>query len=72
MIDSLQNSPIFWIATALAIGFIASIIGGAVGGIFTGGKALGNELAAMMGSLYGPLAGVSGVALALVILAIAG
>jgi hypothetical protein len=53
---------------ALAIGIAASIAGGALGGILVGGKALGNELAAMMGGFYGPLAGSGGVALALIAL----
>jgi hypothetical protein len=55
---------------ALAIGIVASVAGGALGGILVGGKALGNELAAMMGSFYGPLAGSGGVALALLALKI--
>jgi hypothetical protein len=50
---------------ALAVGIVASIAGGALGGILVGGKILGNELAAMMGGFYGPLAGSGGVALAL-------
>jgi hypothetical protein len=53
---------------ALAIGILASIAGGAVGGVLVGGKHLGNELAAMMGAFYGPLAGSGGVALALIAL----
>ncbi|MCL2429037.1 MAG: hypothetical protein FWD12_07370 [Alphaproteobacteria bacterium] len=53
---------------ALAIGVVASVAGGALGGILVGGKALGNELAAMMGSFYGPLAGSGGVAVALLAL----
>jgi hypothetical protein len=53
---------------ALAIGIVASIAGGAFGGVLVGGKHLGNELAAMMGGFYGPLAGSGGVVLALVAL----
>jgi hypothetical protein len=53
---------------ALAIGILASIAGGAVGGVLVGGKHLGNELAAMMGGCYGPLAGSGGVVLGLVAL----
>jgi hypothetical protein len=45
---------------ALIIGLVCSGIGGAIGGIAIGGKSLGNELAAMMGSFYGPIAGVPG------------
>ena len=53
---------------ALAIGIVASIAGGALGGILVGGKAIGNELAGMMGAFYGPLAGSGGIALALLAL----
>jgi hypothetical protein len=56
---------------ALAVGVAASVIGGAFGGVLVGGKHLGNELAAMMGSFYGPLAGSGGVALALIALKLA-
>jgi hypothetical protein len=49
---------------------MASIIGGALGGVAVGGKALGNELAALMGGFYGPLAGVPGVLLGLIVLAL--
>ena len=52
---------------ALAVGIAASIVGGALGGIAVGGKALGNELAALMGGFYGPLAGGTGVLLGLVV-----
>ena len=57
---------------ALVGGALASIAGGAVGGMIIGGKALGNELAAMLGGFYGPLAGVAGIAVGLVALAIIG
>jgi hypothetical protein len=57
--------------TAFAIGVFASIGGGALGGVLVGGKALGSELAAMMGAIYGPLAGSGGVALGLAALKLA-
>lgn len=57
-------------AVALIVGVMASIIGGALGGVAVGGKALGNELAALMGGFYGPLAGVPGVLLGLIVLAL--
>lgn len=57
-------------ALALIVGVMASILGGALGGIAVGGKALGNELAALMGGFYGPLAGGTGVALALLALSL--
>jgi hypothetical protein len=59
-------------AVALIVGTAASIIGGALGGIMVGGKAIGNELAAMMGGFYGPLAGVAGIVLGLIVLAAIG
>jgi len=52
------------------VGVVASIAGGALGGIAVGGKALGNELAALMGGFYGPLAGVPGILIGLVLLAL--
>jgi len=59
-------------AVALIVGTAASIVGGALGGIAVGGKAIGNELAAMMGGFYGPLAGVAGMVLGLIVLAAIG
>lgn len=59
------------LAMALALGVAASIFGGAVGGVMIGGKHLGNELAAMMGGFYGPLAGAGGVLLGLAVYAFA-
>ncbi len=44
------------------------LVGGAIGGIFVGGKDLGNDLAAMLGSFYGILPALSGIALALLAL----
>jgi len=59
-------------AVALIVGTAASIVGGALGGIAVGGKAMGNELAAMMGGFYGPLAGLVGMVLGLIVLAAIG
>jgi len=59
-------------AVALIVGTAASIVGGALGGIAVGGKAMGNELAAMMGGFYGPLAGLAGMVLGLIVLAAIG
>ena len=47
---------------ALAIALVA----GAIGGIIVGGRHMGNELAAMMGSFYGPVAAVPGIVIALI------
>ena len=58
---------------ALVIGIVASVAGGAAGGIHTGGKALGNELAALMGALLRPdLPASAGVVLGLVVVALIG
>jgi hypothetical protein len=40
--------------------------------MLVGGKVLGNELAAMMGGFYGPLAGVAGIVIGIIVLAIIG
>ncbi len=57
---------------ALILGLVASIVGGALGGVVVGGKALGNELAAIMGGFYGPLAGFVGLVVAIGALALIG
>ncbi len=58
--------------SALVVGVAASLVGGAAGGVLIGGKALGNELAATMGGFFGPLAGVTGIAIGLIALALIG
>tara|TARA_R110002074_G_scaffold402220_2_gene604833 strand:+ start:121955 stop:122185 length:231 start_codon:yes stop_codon:yes gene_type:complete len=55
---------IIWAIVALFVG----AIGGAIGGIIVGGEHLGNELAAMMGAFYGPIAALPGVVIALLVL----
>ncbi|MFN0218603.1 MAG: hypothetical protein ACKVP4_07305 [Hyphomicrobium sp.] len=57
-------------ALALALGVAASVGGGVIGGVLVGGKHIGNELAAMMGGFYGPLAGATGVLVGLVLLSL--
>ena len=58
--------------SAFVVGAIASLIGGALGGVAVGGKSLGNELAAMMGGCFGPLAGVAGLIVGLAVLFLTG
>ena len=55
---------LYFILAALGGG----LIGGALGGILVGGKDLGNDLAAMLGSFYGILPAIPGVAIALLAL----
>lgn len=55
---------------AFAVGVAASIVGGAIGGMMTCGKALGIELAAMMGGFYGPISGLGGVLLGVALVAL--
>ena len=50
------------------VAFVVSAIGGAIGGIIVGGKHIGNDLAAMMGSFYGPINAIPAALLALIIL----
>lgn len=52
----------------IAIAFVAAACGGAIGGILTGGKDIGNGLAAVLGAFYGPIAGLFGVALGILVL----
>jgi len=68
---TLPSSPEMLVVSFI-LGVVASIGGGVVGGVFVGGKVLGNELAALLGGFYGPLAGVAGVILGLAILTIVG
>lgn len=56
---------IIWYVIALLVG----AIGGAIGGIVIGGKHMGNELAAMMGAFFGPIAAAPGVLVGLIVLA---
>jgi len=53
---------------ALALGVVASIVGGGVSGVWIGGEALGKQLAAFMGGLYGVMAGGLGVVVGLAVL----
>ncbi len=51
------------------LSILLSIGAGALAGMVLAGKDLGNNLAAMFGALYGPLAAVPGVLLGLLVLA---
>jgi hypothetical protein len=59
---TLVTVPVF-----LLLALIAGAIGGAIGGILVGSKALGSEVAAIMGALFGPVATVPGVSIGLII-----
>lgn len=47
---------------------VLAIAGGALAGIVLAGKDLGNQLAALMGGMFGPVAVVPGVLLGLIVL----
>ncbi|MHB0772873.1 hypothetical protein ACYCVF_32055 [Bradyrhizobium sp. 1.29L] len=68
---TLPSSPEM-LVVSLVLGVAASIAGGSIGGLLIGRKVLGNELAALVGGFYGPLAGIPGVIVGLVALAIIG
>jgi hypothetical protein len=72
MMESISAAPYLWPLAILLIGTAASIAGGALSGIFIGGKDLGPNLAALMGAFFGPLAGATGIALGLLVLALLG
>ena len=55
---------LFWLMIAAVI----SAIGGAIGGILLAGKDLGYELAAILGSLFGPAGVIPVAAIGLVVL----
>jgi hypothetical protein len=56
-----------WLLMAFVFGAAASVLGGALGGVIVGGKHMGNQLAAVIGAFYGPLAGLAGVVLGLAV-----
>ncbi len=51
------------------VSLLLSIAAGAVAGITLAGKDLGNSLAAAMGAMFGPVAAVPGILVALIVLA---
>ena len=53
-----------WLFLAAAL----SVIGGAIGGVLVAGKDLGNQLAAMIGGLFGPAGVIPAVLIGLIIL----
>lgn len=57
---------VIWTGAALVL----SIAGGALMGIKLAGQSLGNDLAALMGAMFGPTGAVPGVLAGLVILAL--
>jgi hypothetical protein len=67
---TLAADPYLWPLILLLIGTAASVAGGALSGIVIAGKELGAELAGMMGAFFGPLAGATGIAAGLLVLAL--
>ncbi len=66
----MQITPV-GIISAVVMGSAASVAGGYLAGVTLGGKDLGRGLAGFLGTLYGPLAGATGVMLGLCVLALA-
>lgn len=64
--------PITLTATAIALllAVLAGAAGGALSSMYIGGEYMGKELAALMGSFYGPIAALPGIVIALVVLAL--
>lgn len=62
--------PLGTAATAFGLALIAALGGGALGGVLVGGKHIGPGVAAIMGAFYGPMAGLAGVGLGLLVLAV--
>lgn len=48
---------------------LLSVAGGAAAGVKLAGKDLGNELAALMGAMFGPVAATPGILVGLIVLA---
>lgn len=61
---------VFTIAIWTFLAFLLAMGGGAVAGVRLAGKDLGNELAALMGAMFGPTGAVPGILLGLIILAL--
>lgn len=57
---------VIWTVLAL----ILSVAGGAAAGLKLAGESLGNELAALMGGMFGPTGAVPGILVGLVVLAL--
>ncbi len=56
--------------TWVLIAFVLSMVGGAIAGVVLAGRDLGNELAALMGGMFGPTAAVPAAMAALALLAL--
>jgi uncharacterized membrane protein len=54
----------------LLVAFVVAMAGGALAGVRLAGKDLGNELAAMMGAMFGPTSVVPAVLVGLIVLAL--
>ena len=57
---------VIWTCCAFAL----AALGGAISGVWLAGRDLGNDLAAMMGAMFGPTAAAPGILLGLIILAL--
>lgn len=55
-------------AILLGIAFVLSVAGGAAAGVALAGKDLGNQLAALMGGMFGPTAVLPAAAIGLIVL----
>jgi nitrogen fixation/metabolism regulation signal transduction histidine kinase len=66
------QQPFIWPVVLVGLAFMSSMAGGALSGMVIAGKQFGAQLATQMGGLFGLLAGVPGVVLALLILMLTG
>lgn len=64
------GDPAMQVLMWVLMAFVLSMAGGALAGVRLAGKDLGNELAAMMGAMFGPTAAVPAVLVGLVVLAL--
>jgi hypothetical protein len=70
--QSLSTAPYLWPLAIMLIGTAASLAGGALSGVVIGARHLGPKLAALMGAFFGPLAGATGLAFGVLVLALFG
>jgi hypothetical protein len=71
IIEQFYGGELTWITVVIwcALAFALSMAAGMLSGLKMGGKAIGYDLAAMMGALFGPTAAVPAVFLGLLALA---
>jgi hypothetical protein len=71
VVEQFYSGQLNWVTGIMwcAVAFALSVAAGMLSGLKMGGKAIGNDLAAMMGALCGPTAVVPAIFIGLLLLA---